>query len=99
VSTTFWIIVAAAVLTYLTRAGGHLVLSRFERVHPRVEAGLNAVPAAVLTTLVAPAAMQGGPAEIAALVTGVALSLLGSGMMTIFFVSVAVLIGLRQILG
>ncbi|WP_309086025.1 AzlD family protein [Chelativorans sp.] len=98
-SSTFWIIIAGAVLTYFTRAGGHLVLSRFERIHPRVEAGLNAVPAAVLTTLVAPAAMEGGPAEIAALVTGAAISLLGGGMMTIFFVSAGVLIALRQVLG
>ena len=58
-STNLWIILAGAVLTYLTRIGGHLVLSRFERVHPRVEAGLNAVPAAVLTTLVAPALLVG----------------------------------------
>ena len=55
-STTFWIIIAGAIATYLTRIGGHLVISRFEHIHPRVEAGLNAVPAAVLTTLVAPAA-------------------------------------------
>ena len=54
-------------MTYLTRIGGHLVLSRFEHIHPRVEAGLNAVPAAVLTTLVAPAAMDGGPIELTAL--------------------------------
>src|SRR5690606_12220124 len=38
-STTFWIIVAGAVLTYLTRIGGYLVISRFDRIHPRVEAG------------------------------------------------------------
>jgi uncharacterized membrane protein len=55
-SSIFWIILAGAVLTFLTRIGGHLVLSRFERIHPRVEVALNAVPAAVLTTLVAPAA-------------------------------------------
>lgn len=48
------IIVASALLTYLTRIGGHLVLSRFGALHPRVEAALNAVPAAVLTTIVAP---------------------------------------------
>ena len=66
-STTVWIILAGAVMTYLTRVGGHLVLSRFEHIHPRVEAGLNAVPAAVLTTLVAPEAMQGGPVELTAL--------------------------------
>ena len=51
-----WIILAGAVMTYLTRIGGHLVLSRFEHIHPRVEAGLT-VPAAVPTTLVAPEAM------------------------------------------
>ena len=38
-STTLWIILCGAVVTYLTRVGGHLVLSRFERIHPRVEAG------------------------------------------------------------
>ena len=62
-STTFWIILAGAIATYLTRVGGHLVISRFENIHPRVEAGLNAVPAAVLTTLVAPEVLHAGPAE------------------------------------
>jgi Predicted membrane protein len=98
VSTIFWITLAGAVLTYLTRIGGHLVLSRFERIHPRVEAGLDAVPAAVLTTLVAPAAMEGGPAEVAALVTGVLIALAGGGMMPLFLSSAAVLILLRNIL-
>ena len=62
-----WIILAAAVLTFLTRAGGYWVLARFKTIHPRVEAGLAAVPAAVLTTLVAPAAAQGSLPELAAL--------------------------------
>jgi uncharacterized membrane protein len=66
-SENVWIILAAAVATYLTRAGGFWVLSRFERIHPRVEAGLNAVPAAVLTTLVAPQAATGGVPELVAL--------------------------------
>jgi uncharacterized membrane protein len=48
------IILASAALTYLTRIGGHLVLSRLGTLNVRVEAALNAVPAAVLTTLVAP---------------------------------------------
>lgn len=98
-STTFWIIVAGAVMTYLTRIGGHLVLSRFEHIHPRVEAGLNAVPAAVLTTLVAPAAMEGGIPEIAALATGVVVSYAVGGMMPMFLTSAAVLILLRHLLG
>lgn len=67
-STTAWIVLAGAVATYLTRIGGHLVLSRFKTIHPRVQAALNAVPAAVLTTLVAPAAAFSGPAEAATIV-------------------------------
>ena len=59
-----WIIIlASAVLTYLTRIGGHLVLARFERVHPRVEAALDAVPAAVLTAIVMPVFIDGDTAE------------------------------------
>ncbi|EKF43382.1 AzlD family protein [Nitratireductor indicus] len=96
-STTIWIILAGGLLTYLTRIGGHIVLSRFERIHPRVEAGLNAVPAAVLTTLVAPAAMNGGPAELAALGAGVLVSFWAGGMMTVFLTAAAVLIVLRNI--
>ncbi len=94
-STTFWIIVAAAIATYLTRVGGHLVISRFERVHPRVEAGLNAVPAAVLTTLVAPAVLSAGPAEWAALIVAGVVSLRG-GLLSMFLAGAAVLILARQ---
>lgn len=97
-STTFWIIAAGALVTYLTRVGGYLVLSRFDRVHPRVESALNAVPAAVLTTLVAPATLDAGSAEWAALVVA-ALVALRAGMMTMFISGVAVLIVLRQFLG
>lgn len=94
-SATFWIIIAAAIATYLTRVGGHLVISRFERVHPRVEAGLNAVPAAVLTTLVAPAVLGAGPAEWAALIVAGAVSLRG-GLLSMFLAGAAVLILARQ---
>ena len=93
-----WIILFGALATYLTRAGGHLVLSRFERIHPRVEAGLNAVPAAVLTTLVAPAAASAGPAELIALVVAGVVSLRAS-MMTMFLVGAAMLVALRQFMG
>ncbi len=94
-STTVLIIIAGAIATYLTRVGGHLVLSRFSRVHPRVEAGLNAVPAAVLTTLVAPAAVDAGPAELVAL--GVAgLVSLRFGLILSFAAGAFVLVALRQ---
>lgn len=96
-STTMWIILAGTVVTYLTRIGGYLVLSRFQRVHPRVEAALDAVPAAVLTTLVAPAAAMAGPIEWAALAVAVLVALRGGGLSTLFFSGAAVLIALRNL--
>ena len=97
-STTLWIIFWGAVVTYLTRVGGHLVLSRFEHIHPRVEAGLNAVPAAVLTTLVAPAAASAGPAELTALAVA-GLVMLRGGMTAMFLAGGVVLVALRQLIG
>lgn len=94
-STIFWITIAGAVATYLTRIGGHLIISRFENIHPRVEAGLNAVPAAVLTTLVAPAMLDAGPAEWAAIVVAALVSLRG-GLMSMFLAGAFVLVALRQ---
>lgn len=57
---TLLIIFAGAVATYLTRIGGYVLMVRMKTIPPRVEAGLNAVPVAVLTTLVAPAFFEGG---------------------------------------
>lgn len=54
------VILASAVATYLTRIGGHLIIGRMKTIPPRLDAALNAVPAAVLTTLVAPAFYAGG---------------------------------------
>ncbi|MCO5730275.1 AzlD family protein [Rhizobium sp. SSA_523] len=54
------IILAAGIATYLTRIGGYVLITRMKRIPPRMETALNAVPAAVLTTLVAPAFFDGG---------------------------------------
>lgn len=54
------LILTAAVVTFLTRIGGYILIIKMTRIPPRVEAALNAVPAAVLTTLVAPAFFNGG---------------------------------------
>jgi uncharacterized membrane protein len=94
----FWIIVFGAIATYATRVGGHLVLSRFETIHPRVEAALNAVPAAVLTTLVAPAAVFNGWAE--AITMAVALILgFRFPMLVVVFAGAAIVVALRALLG
>lgn len=62
------LIIVLAVVTYLTRIGGHVLLSRFKRIHPRVEAGLEAVPVAVMTPLIVPPAFSNGPAEAIAII-------------------------------
>ncbi|KQV28309.1 hypothetical protein ASC97_08250 [Rhizobium sp. Root1203] len=54
------VILAAAVATYATRIGGYILITTMKRIPPRMEAALAAVPAAVLTTLVAPAFYNGG---------------------------------------
>ncbi len=97
-SGTLLIIVGGAVVTYLTRVGGHLVLSRFDHVSPRVERALDSVPAAVLTTLVAPATLSASPAELAALAVAALVSLRW-GPMAMFLAGVAVLIAFRQLVG
>lgn len=96
-STTLWIIFFGALVTYFTRIGGFLLLSRFNRIHPRIEAGLDAVPAAVLTTLVAPATIAGGPFEWAAIAVAILVALRGS-LVTTFIAGAAVLILLRNLL-
>jgi len=96
-STTVWIIIAGAVLTFLTRIGGHVVLSRLTHIPPRVEAALNAVPAAVLTALTAPYVAFGGPIEAMVLAIAAVLSLRLPVIATLF-VGWALLMALRQII-
>lgn len=59
--TTFALtILAAALATYATRTAGYVLIKSLQTIPPRMEAALNAVPAAVLTALVAPAFVYGG---------------------------------------
>lgn len=89
-----WTIIAAAIVTYATRVGGHMVLSRFKRIPPRVDAALNAVPAAVLTTLVAPAAVSNGSAEVLTLAACLVIGL-RVPMMAMFGIGWALIVALR----
>ncbi len=67
------LILVAAAATYLTRIGGYILITQLRTLPPRLEAALNAVPAAVLTTLWAPAFFDGGwDVRIALIVAGVA---------------------------
>lgn len=94
ISDVTWIIIAGALATYATRVGGHMVLSRFQRIPPRVGAALDAVPAAVLTALVAPAAVSNGLAEAITLVI-VGFAALRLNLVAVLAVGTAAVISLR----
>jgi uncharacterized membrane protein len=97
-SDIYIIILASAALNYLTRIGGHLVLSRFGTLHPRVEAALNAVPAAVLTTLVAPTFFTHSWMETTALLVA-GLAALRFPLLGMFAVGWVAIVSLRYLNG
>ncbi|MCB1420700.1 MAG: AzlD domain-containing protein [Notoacmeibacter sp.] len=95
-STIFWITIAGAIATYATRAGGYFILSRVERIPRRVDRALNAVPAAVLTTLIAPTLMKGDWREASVLIVVAALTLRLPGL-AVFAIGWALIVALRQL--
>ncbi|MGF7161372.1 putative membrane protein [Rhodoligotrophos appendicifer] len=96
-STTLFAILVMALATYATRVAGMLVL-RFVTLTPRVQAGLEALPVAVLTAVITPVLFLTGPAEtIAGAITALAafrLPLLGT-----LVVGAAAILLMRAILG
>ncbi|MBC8129899.1 MAG: AzlD domain-containing protein [Rhizobiaceae bacterium] len=95
--TDVWLLILlCGVLTYLTRIGGHVVLTRFGTIPPRLEAALDAVPAAVLTTIVAPVLITGDwPERIAILLC--ALLSLRLPLILVVFLGVAFVAGARAL--
>ncbi|MBJ3775776.1 AzlD domain-containing protein [Acuticoccus sp. 2012] len=83
-------------MTILTRSGGYLLLSRFTRLPPRVDAALEAVPAAVMTTLFAPAILSGGWREAVAMGVAVLVAL-RLGPTATLVICVTVLVTLRSL--
>jgi uncharacterized membrane protein len=93
---TLLLILALGIATYATRVGGHLILSRFERLNPRVEAALDAVPAAVMTAIVAPLALTAGLAEAVA-AGAVVLASTRLPIHAVLVVGMAIVAGLRAL--
>jgi uncharacterized membrane protein len=59
---TLMAIALMALATYATRAGGLWLANRFD-LSKRAGAWLDAIPGAILVSLVAPTVLMGGPAE------------------------------------
>ena len=71
-------ILLMALATYLCRACGFFLM-RFVRITPRVEAGLKALPIAMMGAILGPIALHGGPPEwVGLLVAMAAMRLLGN---------------------
>lgn len=91
---TIWLILALGAITYITRSSGYLIVSRFGRFHPRVLAALDAIPAAVLTTIVIPPVINGGLAERLAFMVALMVAFRFSVIPTML-IGLVVLSGLR----
>ena len=87
------IIILIGIVTYFTRIGGHLLVSQFKHLHPRVEAALEAVPAAVLITLILPPVLNNGPLEIAAMAVAFLMSFRFSPLPVLLMGMAIVIIG------
>ncbi len=94
---TLLAILLMALATFLTRVAGFVLVGRF-RLAGRAKAAFDAIPPAILTAVIAPSVLTGGPAEvIAGVVTILAafcLPLLGTVL-----VGVAAIVALRAIFG
>jgi len=96
--TAYGLIVTLGLVTYATRIGGHLILSRFGRLNPRLEAALDAVPAAVMTAIVAPMALATGLLESVAAAIAV-LAALRLSMHATLVLSLGAPVVMRALLG
>lgn len=85
------LIIVGALVTLVNRLAGHYILARFEPINYRVEASLEAVPVAVMTTLVVPAVVNGGWLEWISLVVAMVLCLYVPFVVAVFG-AVAVLV-------
>lgn len=92
-----WVLILlTGVVTYITRSAGHVVLARFKNLHPRMEAALEAVPGAVLVTIVLPPALTNGPLELAAMLAALIASFRLSPI-AVLAIGMAIVVGGRAL--
>ncbi len=95
---TVLLILACAAATYVTRFGGHLIVSRFGSLNHRANAALDAVPTAVIAALVAPSLVSNGLAEALSILI-VGLVALRAPLMLSVTAGLLAVVGLRLALG
>lgn len=90
------VVLAMAVVTYATKASGLWALGRVD-ISERVEAGLDALPGAVMVAFVAPALANGGPVEWGAAVATVAVARRTGNLLLSLFVGAITVVALRTL--
>jgi uncharacterized membrane protein len=90
------VVLAMAVVTYATKASGLWALGRVD-ISERVEAGLDALPGAVMVAFVAPALANGGPAEWGAAVATAAVARRTGNLLLSLIVGAITVVALRTL--
>lgn len=91
------VILAMAVVTYLTKAGGLWLVSRLD-LSERVAVGLDALPGAVVVAFVAPALADGGVPEWVAAAATVVVARRTGNLLVSLTVGIAVVLAVRTLL-
>ena len=87
-------IVLMALATYVTRAGGLWLASRFD-LSERAGAWLDQIPGAILVSPVAPTILMGGPVEVLAALAVVIVSLRTGSRPAAMVIGVGTVLALR----
>jgi len=95
-TTLLLLIIVGAVVTLANRLAGHYIMARFEPIPYRVEAALEAVPVAVMITLVVPSVIDGGRLEWLTLAVAMVLALRLPFIVAVFL-ALAFLLVLRHL--
>ena len=90
-------ILGMALVTYMTRAGGLLLMS-FITPSPRVEAWLRQIPGAVLISIIAPTIFLTGPAQMLAALATLLAAIYTRNILVAMIVGVAAAWLLRMVL-
>jgi uncharacterized membrane protein len=95
---TLLAIAGMAFATYATRTGG-FALMRFMQVKGRMKAALEAMPAAILTSVIAPSVVATGIAETLAAVVTAGAAMMRLPLISVVIIGMASVVALRLLLG
>jgi len=96
-TTSLITILGMAIATYITRASGFYIASRF-KMTPKLRAALNAVPAAIIVSIVAPQLKDGGLSEILSAIIVVFLAVKQKGLIICLLAGLAAINIFRYLL-